>query len=287
MITIISGLPGKGKTSLLVKQALVQMLDYGTEDWLNCKLEVRKLVAGGFNNLLLPPMKHCVYADFPISYSRKLKSYYIDGFQIGLPNPFFQTMFIPPYSTIFLDEAQKYYDSRMSKYLREEVYRWYQLHRHNHYNVVMCCQRLANIDVNIRAIADRFLVVEDIEVKEDKYGCAESIKWKMREFTSCDTAENYQLSKDRKELCDLGKVIEDTTDLPVFDCYDSHGCKPVFYHMNMNRPFDYYTENGYQFSLESFVEFNNSHYFVAPRGYFKNTKYDEEVIKKMEVLNAI
>lgn len=135
MITIVSGFPGSGKTLYLTKLIAEKMINDGLKDYLNLKKKLKK--AGGFSALELPPQRHLVFSDYPVRINSRLHSYDISGFEIGLPNPYFKTKLIPPYSTIFLDEAQRYYDSRFSKYLREDVYRWYQMHRHNdykHYN---------------------------------------------------------------------------------------------------------------------------------------------------------
>lgn len=281
MITIICGIPGAGKTCKLTHFIVQRMLENGLEDYLNLKREINQLSKGGFSNLELPPQRHLCYADYDVRVNNRLQAYYIDGFQLALPNPYFETANIPPYSTIFLDEAQKYYDSRMSKYIREEVYRWFQLHRHNDYNIYMACQRLGNIDLNIRGIAERFIVVDNLVVKEDNYGRVVKLKWTAREFFSCDTAESYMLAREKKENVDIGKVVEYETDLPIFNYYDSKGCRPAFYAGKYNQGFDYFTEEGYQFTLESYVEFNNKHYFVAPRGYYKNAEYDKQILKNI------
>ncbi len=284
MITFITGIPGAGKTSHMVYLLVQKMIEDGLDDWRACKKEIGALNAGGFKNLEPPPQHHVCYSDFSCQFNRRFKSYFIDGFEIGLENPFFTTTFIPPYASIFLDEAQRYYDSRMSKYLREEVYQWYQLHRHNDYNIYMACQRLGNIDVNIRALGERFLVMEGIETKENSWGQITKIKWSMREFHSCDTAEAYMLARERNENKDLGEKKEIETELDIFDYYDSKSKKPVFYAGKTNRPFDYYMEEGYVFTLESFVNFNNEHYFTAPQGYWKNAEYDKMILKKKGLL---
>ena len=283
MLTLIGGVPGAGKTALLTSTLINYILNHGFEDYLNLKRELVIMQKGGFSNLDLPPQKHLCFADYSVQINRRLQAYFVDGYKLGLENPFFETQYIPPYSTIFLDEAQKYFDSRMSKYIREEVYRWFQLHRHNDYNIFMTCQRLGNIDLNIRGIAERFWIVDKIDIKENKYGNIEKIKWIIREFYSCDCAESYMLSKEKSEVSNLGKEIIVETDLPVFDYYDSKGCRPAFYNGKYNKGFDYYTEDGYQFTLESFVEFNNKHYFVAPHGYYKNPENDKKILKSLGV----
>ena len=133
MITIICGEPGRGKTALMTYFAVQKMVDEGFTLWWQSCREIDTLKKGGFSALASLPQRHTVYADYLIKNKyMQYQSYYTSGFNIALPNPFFQTTFFAPFSQIFLDEAQKYYDSRMSRYLRECVYRFYQLHRPPH-----------------------------------------------------------------------------------------------------------------------------------------------------------
>lgn len=281
MITIITGIPGAGKTAHLCYLLVQRMIEHGFEDYAKCVKEIKKLNAGGFDQLSPPPFKHVCYSDFDVKVNSNYHNYYIDGFKIGLPNPYFDTTFIPPYSNIFLDEAQRYYNSRMSKYLRDEVYGFYQLHRHNHYNIFMACQRLGNIDVNIRSIAERILVIDKIDVEENDWGMPINITWTIREFVSCDTAEAYMLARERKENLDIGKIVVESTNLSIFDFYNSHSMQPAFFEYNYDREFDYYTEEGYEFTKQGFADFNSNHYFIAPRGYWKNTDYDKAILKNL------
>ncbi len=286
MITIITGIPGAGKTSYMAKLAVDCILNCRA-DYLACKREFNTLNDTGCK-LDLPPQKHLVYCDTSITYGRRYSSYDIDGFCIGVASPLFTTSrFIPPYSSIFLDEAQRYYDSRMSKYLREEVYRWYQLHRHGDYNVYMACQRLGNIDINLRAIAERFLVMDKVDVRSNEFGVVSRVTWNYHEFTSGDIAEKYQLASDNPEYAKMGIAVKESIDYNIFRCYNSKSARPVFYKniINSNLPVDYYTEEGYQFTRESFVEFNNNHYFTAPLGFWKNTERDKKILKDLGVTN--
>lgn len=280
MVTIICGYPRAGKSAEATRMVVEKILNDSFEDYSNCKREILQLKAGGFTNLELPPQRHLCFTDYRVKINKRLQTYYVDGFKIGLPNPFFETTLFPPYSTIFLDEAQRYYDSRMSKYLRPEVYNWFQLHGQNHYNVVLVCQRLANIDVNIRALAERIIVVEKLDFKHDKFGRITKMTWTEREFSSPDTAESYQLAKEKSEICKLGKEVVNSTNLPIFNYYDSFGNRPAFYEGQYHKGFDYYTEQGYQFTLESFVEYNNNHYYTAPAGYWKNPEQDKKILAK-------
>ena len=284
MITIITGIPGAGKTSLLAKIAVENMLN-GRERYNACRREFSLLNSTGCN-LNLPNQKHLVFSDFPVRFGRRCQTYDIDGYRIGFLSPLFKNpAYIPPYSIILLDEAQRYYDSRMSRSLREEVYRWYQLHRHDDLDVYLTCQRLGNIDINIRAIAERFIVVDNTELKKDDFGIIRKIIWYYHEFVSGDIAEKYQLEKDRSEFGRLGRDIFDCFDFDIFRCYSSKGGRPAYFRglVNTNTPIDYYTDEGYQFTRESFVEYNNKHYFTAPLGFWKNPERDKKILKELGI----
>lgn len=251
---------------------------HGLSDYVRAKREILHLNSVGFTGLEIPPQKHLCFADYDFSLSRRFSRYKVSGYEIGLPNPHFETRIFPVGSSFFLDEAQRYYDSRLSMYLREEVYRWFQLHRHNEYNIFMTAQRLANIDLNIRALADKYIVIDKLDIKKDSYGRIVKITWLTREFSSLESAEKYQLCKDLGEVSKAGKVIRISTDINIGVFYDTHSNKPVFYSSsyknNSIAEYDYFTETGYAFTLKGVCEFNNNNYFIAPKGYLKKTRND-------------
>lgn len=279
-ITIIVGKPGAGKTVFATNILVNKMFD-SFDDLCALKYEVRRLKSGGFNYIQEQPLqRHLCYSDFAVRVNDKFQSYYINGFNIALPNPYFETTFIPPYSTIFLDEAQRYYDSRNMKGLRSEVYNFYQLHRQNHYNIYLICQRLANIDLNIRCLADKIIVIDELKLKYDDYGRINEFKWLTREFESPNTAEEYCLQKDKSEFSNLGKKVTVTSDLPLFSYYNSFANKPAFFNGNNYKKFDYLLEPSYDYTVESFNEYNENHLYSAPAGYWKSAEYDKQVAKK-------
>ena len=281
MITIIVGKPGKGKTLFATNIVSNKMLD-SSEDLWSYKYELKRLQNGGFSYLGMPPQRHLCYTDYCVKVNKRLEAYSVDGYKIGLPNPYFETQFIAPYSTIVLDEAQRYFDSRNSKLLRAEVYNFFQLHRQNHYNIVLVCQRLVNIDVNIRDLAEKIIVINDLSMKEDKYGRIINFKWKIKEFESPETAKDYCEKKDNEEYSKLGKDLLITSDLPLFDYYSSFSNKPAFYNGNEFKNFDFDIEARYVTSVESFANYNSIHSFTAPQGYWKSAEYDKKINKKLE-----
>lgn len=278
MITMICGIPGSGKTSYMAKLAIDTMLN-GRADFLSWKREATILNSTGacFD---LPPQKHLVYCDTKISFGKRFNTYFINGFEIGLYHPFGPTVFLPYYSSIFLDEAQRYYDSRMSKYLRPEVYNWYQLHRHGDYNVYLVCQSPANIDINLRRLIERVIVLENIIIHKNEYGVVNNCKWIGREFLSADTAESYMLSDNSSNN---GKLFSDSCNYNVFGFYNSKSCRPAFLSGNYSTPIEYYSDSGYQFTMSSFVEYNNTHLFSAPQGFWKNVTRDKLILEKLGV----
>lgn len=278
MITIICGEPGRGKTALMTYFAVQKMVDEGFTLWWQSCREIDNLKKGGFSALVSLPQRHTVYADYLIKNRyMQAQSYYTSGFNIALPNPFFQTTFFAPFSQIFLDEAQKYYDSRMCRYLRECVYRFYQLHRHNHLDVYMTCQRLGNIDLNIRDIAERIIYVNNITTKTDALNRIIECKWNVVEFNSLKDAEAYIDNNNKSVAC---KSQTYTFNGNIFDYYNSYGNTPVFYDGNYNRTYDCMLETPYADTVESYMAYNCNHMYYAPVGFWKNEKRDSEILKQ-------
>lgn len=281
MITIICGEPGQGKTALMSYFAYQKMVFEGYASWFESCRKIDLLIKGGFTNLKYLPQRHTVYTDYSLSGGFSgVKSYFVDGFSIALPNPFFKTAFFAPYSHIYLDEAQKYYDSRMSKYLRECVYRFYQLHRHNHLNITMTCQRLGNIDLNIRQIAGKIILVEKLDITKDAWGYIRNMSWTVKEFDSLSSAEAY-IEHGTISKTMITNKYEFAGD--IFQYYNSYGNEPAFYDGNYNRSYDCYTDEGYVATVESYMEYNHNHMYVAPTGYWKNETKDKEILKKVGI----
>ena len=283
MLNFICGVPGSGKTLLLTHLAIQEMLA-GINAYRVAKKEIAVLNSSGYN-LDYPPQKHLVYADYDISLSRKRSSYAISGYELGKPNPYFYTRFLPVGSKIFLDEAQRYYDSRMSKYLRDDVYQFFQIHRHNDYNIFFACQRLGTIDANIRALGQHFIIIDKLDIKKDEFNSFSKITWYTTIFDSCDVAEAYMLNRDKKEYHKVGKKEKIVVNYDVSRCYDSKSCKPLFYAGLEIANYEYYHNAGYSLDLTSIAEYNQANAFVAPVGYWKNTEYDKKILQKIGVKN--
>ena len=125
MITLIFGKPGAGKTALMTRLALECMTGkIARKDCKSSKAEIEAYNDGGFS--LSTDFEHLVFADYKIQARHgKVRSWDMDGFEYGLPDPKHTTAFLPPYSRLFFDEAQKYLNSRRSG-LADSVSRAYE-----------------------------------------------------------------------------------------------------------------------------------------------------------------
>ncbi len=173
-ITIVYGDPGVGKGVYMTATALGYMDD--SQQALDCLYssqgQVDRLYNQGFSAYM--QLDTVVYADYAITnqlgIARQLNSYFIDGFHLGFANNDVQVSYVPPNCKIFLNEAQKYYNSRMSRYLPDWVSRYYEQHRHYGLDIWLDCQRPGLIDINIRDIVSSFIHIRKTDFIYDKIG---------------------------------------------------------------------------------------------------------------------
>ena len=189
MITIICGDPGVGKTALMTHFA-TQYLQYDAD----YELAIDKI--NNYNNMgyNLSTPSHLVFSDYKISYNlygKNVESYFCNGYYLGMPNAQHQTMFLPPYSKIFLSEAQRYYDSRKYNSFSDFISQFYEQHRHYGLQIYLDCQRVGLIDLNIRGISTRVILVESMSNDIDSHGRIISNHWQCREFSSAIECERY------------------------------------------------------------------------------------------------
>lgn len=220
MITVITGKPGSGKTSLLTAFLANERKNNGRKLLHDCTRAVLELNTQRKAPLTLPEQTP-LYTDFavkiPIGYKKYFKPYFISGFFIGLQNEFIPALLQePPYSKIFLSEVQRYLDSR-KKALPDWVSRMYEQHRHFHFEFFLELQRVMLIDKNIRDLAERFIEVQELEHEYDS--CDNIIKstWHCIEFESTQAYEQYLT---------CGEATYRTTEYSytgnIFKCYNSY-----------------------------------------------------------------
>lgn len=227
-IYIIFGLPRVGKTCLMSHIANTVMYDFKRTEAM--QEVVKDLNVEGFN-LEMPP--HVVSANYDIMGYKYLCSENtcrrINPYKLGIKE------FAPedadlhldiPYGVYFIQEAQRYLNSRRSANFPDFQSRWYETLGHNHMVVFLDCQRPGLIDLNVRANAS-FIEVRDLDVKLNKYGDVKGLKWYIRRIENSEALDTYLQSGRQNTDVFVDDVIE--ADYNVFEIYDSHGCRGRFY----------------------------------------------------------
>ena len=132
MILIIYAPPRYGKTILMTHFANIVAFDRPRTRAMESEIHLKQ--ASGFENLKTIP-KHCVSANYDMvlrkfgyspRYNRRINPY-----KLGFKNPFVETHFNIPHELICIDEAQKYFNSRMALYYPDWQSRYFEQHGHD------------------------------------------------------------------------------------------------------------------------------------------------------------
>lgn len=226
MITCVCGLPGVGKSALLAFFAKSLYQTQGRSLLRNC-VEAVELLNLKRKHKLTAPTKCPIFSDFEIKflvdYETYYSTYFINGFYVGLENDDVPIINTPPYSTYFLSEVQRYYDSRKSKTLPDWVSRWFETHRHNHYNIYMDLQRIGLLDLNIRDLGAEFLEVIKMEHSYNSFGFITGTKWYCNKFDSWEDFDVY-LTSGKK----TANVVTFENRGNIFNCYNSYAYADEF-----------------------------------------------------------
>ena len=173
-------------------------------------------------NPLTLPVKPPIYADYPVKfqvgYNEYFEPYFINGYYLGLANDRMNTLYLPPYSKVFLGEAQRYYNSRKSANFPDHVSRLYEMHRHYHLDIFMDVQRVRLIDANIRDLCRHFIEVQSSTNILNDVGHIVKTVWQCREFSNWTAFEDYLNTG-----AETYTVTTYTHDGDIFECYDSFG----------------------------------------------------------------
>ncbi len=282
MITMIYAPPRTGKTALMTNFALSYMHGISARrDIKACQRVLEPLNNNGFQLALRPDAKHLVFADYTIGRDRKWQktNWEIDGYYLGMPNApktdekgtviakAHPVLFLPPCSRIFLDESQKYYDSRKSNYLSDFVSRFYELHGHYKMNIWLTVQRPGLIDLNIRELSQCVIEVDHMEHKYI-HGLLRQTIWHCFEYDNVALAiRNIESGK----RLDGGKKTRYIFDGNIFRHYDAENWFPAFLKGRENRKrFDMRPARRCAKTLQAITEFNELHDCDIPETYLKS-----------------
>lgn len=224
MITIIFGMPGSGKTSLLTHFLKTEYARHGRALLARSREQIAKFCNG---RALSVPEKPPLFANykvtFVIGYKKTFQPYFVNPYYMGLPNANMPVQFLPSCAKVFITEAQRYYNSRKSATLPDHVSRFFEMHRHFGLDVYLDAQRANLIDLNIKEIAKRFIEVREMRHEHDFSGRIVRSRFFCREFDGWRAVEQYMQAgaKTYRE-----NVIVNEGD--IFRAFDSFSCAEEF-----------------------------------------------------------
>lgn len=265
MITVICGLPGSGKSSLMAKFIKDIYFNEGKSLLDVCCRSIESYNIKRLNKLSMPE-KPPIFSDFEVNflvgYKKYYSTYFLNGFYFGLENNDVPVMHVPPYSKIFLSEVQRYYDSRKSKSLPDFVSRLFEMHRHNFFDIYLDLQRIGLLDLNIRDLAAKIIEVCGMEHETDSLGSIISTTWTCHEFSNWEEFDKY-LNGNVKKV----KTIKYSNFGNIFNCYDSYNYQTEFI---PNEESDYlYLKHKNEVGTVAYIEERLKQYysFGIPDGY--------------------
>lgn len=227
MITLIVGEPGVGKTSLNAALMSQEIVDY-RQEYLSSCAKIDALNAKGYS-FDYPKDGVLSYSNFEFVNKTRFRfnkrSKRLDPWRMCLPNKDIPFDTFPPYSKFHVMEGQVYWNSRR-KGLRDCVSRFFENHRHNHFDIYIDVQRGGLIDANIREIAGRVLEVQKSIHYYDDAGHILATKFVCYDFGSWSEYEKYlNNGKDKK----YAKEVKFEFIGCIFDCYNSFENEAAFF----------------------------------------------------------
>ncbi len=263
-ITIIFAPPRTGKTAFMTYLANEYAFDRERIRSMINEIEQKNL--NGFN-LNIPSSVVCSNYDiefikFGYSHKRNIR---INPFRLGFKNEFVDTHFIAPYSVICITEAQKYLNSRMSRYFPDWQSRWYEQHGHNHLDIFLDTQRPMLIDVNIRELS-KFIEIVSLE-KVYKKERIVGLIFKIRCINSSSEFDRYMSSGKKDESCFTESIVE--VNYNSLRLYDSQSCKPKFYDGHFEDKFIDDVSSPVDESVEGYLEYLSANDDEMPENYYK------------------
>jgi hypothetical protein len=264
MLHIIFGAPGSGKSSLEAYFLKQVYLTQGRLLYQKTIQRIQEINATREHKLTLPENPP-IYSDFAfklhVGYKKYFEPYYINGYYFGLQNDKMPTMYLPPYSNIFLGEAQRYYDSRQSATFPEFVSRAFEMHRHYRLDIYMDVQRVGLIDRNIRELCRHFIEVVEMRHELDDMGRIVQTVFKCREFGNWTGVNEYLNTGATTTFTETEYINHGN----IFECFNSYT-----YFEN------YLPPDGKDFNYLSFIPTSEKKKLTGDLASFYNTSEPKE-----------
>lgn len=273
MISIITGKPGSGKTLFAVYLMYLDTILNGYDHYLKSCKEIEELNKNGYN-FNYPKQKHVTYFNGQARFSPNghlpKTTYMLDPWELGLPSQDRDVQLVFPFSKIYIDEAQRYYNSRLSYLFPDFVSRFFELHRHYGLDITLIAQRGGLIDLNIRELAEKLYYIEDLKLVKDSLGNMVSATWIIREFGSNADLEKYV--NGNKEL---GEERIYTCSENLFKFYNTRFYKFLFLNRVENREFLDKSLNPFKYNPEICNKLSQLYSATAPENFYKKENKKE------------
>lgn len=195
MITVITGLPRVGKTSYM--QAVIEelVIRHGDEILKKCKAKIDEYNRERKNALSYPD-RVPIYTNiknskFHIGYNEDYEPYILEPDKIGVYSEKFKPQYFPPFSTLVIDEAARYFDSHNWNNLKPETARGFEEHAQHGLNIYLIFHKASQADISIKNTAEKFIVILGQEHLRDKLDRITETIWYYAEFDGFERYIDY------------------------------------------------------------------------------------------------
>ena len=256
-IISVSGKTRRGKTSWVLASLLSELIGEDNERYVNCVEYLEELKRKGVE-VTLPPQEHTISANIDfVNHFPDKKAYEVNGFDLGVPNDFHETLRLMPYGTYILDEAQRYYMQDETKHLPPWVLMMFQISGQYYIKFILISQRYIWIHKDIRALVDLFVYILECKHKYKigkkiittdkllKHGKLLSTTWWYKEFDDEAEIELY-LKASRKDKKNYGKSCKYTFKGDITQHYDRNNFQGII--ENTSKDFRYFGASIWDFT---------------------------------------
>lgn len=234
-LTYVVGERGVSKTTLLAHFAIEYMIPpRAICDLQQCRIEIERLRAGGWDNLSLAPhVRHLVYVVDDIFIAKGLGyqprvSMELQFDKIGLYDGVHDVSYLLPYAKIFLPEIQSKLDSRKSmtaERVADYFLRYIERQRKVGVQMWADTQIDDSADKRFRSLSDKLIEVQGKRDYYDRHGRLIKTVWACLEFSGIRAYSRYKDSGNAKEATKTTY----THDGNIYACVDSFSGKEYFY----------------------------------------------------------
>ncbi|MCM1533492.1 MAG: hypothetical protein NC099_02445 [Corallococcus sp.] len=221
MIRLIYGIPGAGKTALMVALGIENMYGENAISALD-KANAEVLMLNEQGHSVTPPKSdHLVYcAKVTIDVTNPdfghRRSLYLDANRLGIAADGFVPQYVYRGSTLCIDELPEAADSRNWGQFAEGMCRYWAKHRKHSLTVYATCQDVEQVEKRIRLLAS-ITQVREIEFVYDKFDEVTTTVWRLNNWHCYEdwlrgaepTEETYVYKGDIREAYDTFEGEED------------------------------------------------------------------------------